>query len=120
MDDSSSSFASPPSSPPSSPPTQSTKKKAKAQALEAILLKLGPLTDVHYEPFKCEPHQKAKALLPTSFPSKPHPFDYFSLFFTYDLFQTITTSTNRYATIQKLYVKSERAREWTDLLVDEL
>ena len=94
MDDSSSSFASPPSSPPSSPPTQSTKKKAKAKALEAILLKLGPLTDVHYEPFKCELQQIAKAFLLTSFPSKPHPFDYFSLFFTYDLLKTMITNIN--------------------------
>ncbi|OCK99140.1 uncharacterized protein K441DRAFT_653614, partial [Cenococcum geophilum 1.58] len=92
----------------SSPPTQA--KRQKAQSLEDILLKLGPITSVSYEPFKCEPQQTAKALLPTSFPPKPHPFDYFSLFFTRDLFQTITTNTNRY----------ERAREWTDLLVEEL
>jgi hypothetical protein len=67
----------------SRPPTQP--KKQTAQSLQDILLKLGPITNVSYEPFQCEPKQTAKALLPTSFPQKPHPFDYFSLFFTYDL-----------------------------------
>jgi Transposase IS4 len=102
----------------SRPPTQP--KKQTAQSLQDILLKLGPITNVSYEPFQCEPKQTAKALLPTSFPQKPHPFDYFSLFFTYDLLQTITTNTNRYANIRRLQVAQERAREWTDLLVEEL
>ena len=102
----------------SNPPTQP--KRQKAQSLEDILLKLGPITSVSYEPFQCEPRQTAKALLPASFPQKPHPFDYFSLFFTGDLFQTITTNTNQYASIQRPYIVGERAREWTDLLVEEL
>jgi hypothetical protein len=101
-----------------SPPTQP--KKQNAQSLQDILQKLGLITSVSYEPFQGEPRQAAKALLPTSFPSKPHPFDYFSLFFTHDLFQMITTNTNRYANIQRLQVAQERAREWTDLLVEEL
>ena len=71
----------------------------KAQSLEDILHQLGPITDVSFEPFQTEPKQTAKALLPPSFPSKPHPFDYFSLFFTHDLLQTITTNTNQYANI---------------------
>jgi hypothetical protein len=99
------------------PPIQSTNQKA---SLEDILLRLGPITGVSYEPFQSEPRQTARALLPTSFPRNPHPFDYFSLFFTQDLFQTITTNTNRYANIQRLQVAQERAREWTDLLVEEL
>jgi len=37
------------SSPPSSPPMQLTRQKA--EPLEDILLKLGPLTGVSYEPF---------------------------------------------------------------------
>ena len=90
------------------------------QSLEEILLSLGLITDVSYEPFQPEPKQEAKALLPPSFPTKPHPFDYFSLFFTRELFQTITTNTNRYATIQRLHIVQERAREWTNLLIDEL
>jgi hypothetical protein len=100
------------------PPTQPTQQKP--QSLEDILLKLGPITSVSYEPFKGEPRQAAKALLPPSFPQKPHPFDYFSLFFTRDLLQTITTNTNRYANIRRLQVAQERAREWTNLLVEEL
>ena len=95
-------------------------KKQNAQSLEDILLSLGPITGVSYEPFKPEPKQAARALLPSSFPQNPHPFDYFSLFFTRDLFQTITTNTNRYASIQRLQVQQERAREWTDLLMEEL
>jgi len=95
-------------------------KKQNAQSLEDILLSLGPITGVSYEPFKPEPKQAARALLPSSFPQNPHPFDYFSLFFTRDLFQTITTNTNRYASLQRMQVQQERAREWRDLLLEEL
>jgi hypothetical protein len=102
----------------SNPPTQP--KRQKAQSLKDILLQLGPITGVSYEPFKCEPKQLAKVLLPASFPPKPHPFDFFRLFFTYDLFCTITTNTNRYASIQRLHIIGERAQEWKDLLVEEL
>jgi hypothetical protein len=99
------------------PPTPHTK----AQSLEEILYQLGPFTNVSYNPFQPEqPSQPAKALLPPSFPQKPCPFDYFTLFFTHDLFQTITTNTNRYAGAQKIHTKQERAREWTDLLLEEL
>ncbi len=95
-------------------------KQHKTQSLEDILLKFGPITDVSYEPFQCEPRQAARAVLLPSFPRNPHPFDYFSLFFTHDLFCTITTNTNRYAGIQRLRVLQEKAREWTDLLIEEL
>ena len=84
------------------PPTQSTKQKA--QSLEDILLQLGPITSVSYEPFQSESRQAAKALLLTSFPRNPYPFDYFSLFFTPDLFKTITRNTNRYASIYRFQV----------------
>ena len=87
-------------------------KRQNARSFEDILLQLGPITSVSYEPFQGEPRQAARAHLPTSFPQSPHPFDHFSLFFTHDLFQTITTNTNRYATIQSLQVAQERAREW--------
>jgi hypothetical protein len=103
------------STPPSSPPIAQ-----KSKALEDILLKLGPLTSVLYEPFKYEPQQTVRALLPASLPPQLHPFDYFSLFFTRELFQTITTNTNRYASIQRLYILEEQGREWTDLLIEEL
>jgi Transposase IS4 len=99
-------------------PTQP--KTPKTYSLEDILLEFGPITSVYYEPFKSEPKQTARALLPSSFPQNPHLFDYFSLFFTRDLLYTITTNSNRYASLQKLRVLQERAREWTDLLVEEL
>jgi hypothetical protein len=86
----------------SSPPAQPVVRKSKI--LEDIIEKLGPVTNVLYTPFKCEPRQPAKALLPASFPSNPCLFDYFSLFFTPDLFKTITRNTNQYASIYKLRV----------------
>jgi hypothetical protein len=92
-------------------PTQP--KRQKAQSLEDILLSLGPITDVSYDPFQPEPKQRARALLPSSFSQKPHPFDYFSLFFTRDLFQT---NTNRYANIQT----TSSTRESTRMLLEEL
>jgi hypothetical protein len=95
-------------------------KQHKAQSLEDILLKFGLITSVSYEPFQCEPRQAARVVLLPSFPQNAHPFNYFSLFFTHDIFYTITTNTNRYASIQRLRVQQERAREWTDLLIEEL
>ena len=103
----------------SSPPLEARGAKI-TQALENILLKLGPITEVSFEPFQPEPKQPARAILPPTFPPKRHPFDYFSLFFTPELLQTITTNTNRYANLQRIQIAEERAREWTDLLVEEL
>jgi hypothetical protein len=77
-------------------------KGQKALSLEDILLKIGPVTNVSFTPFEYEPKQQAKALLPLSFPQRPHVFDYFSLFFIYDLIQTITTNTNRYTSLQRI------------------
>jgi hypothetical protein len=50
------------------PPKALPKAPPKAYTLEDILLEFGPITDVHYEPFKCESKQTARALLPSSFP----------------------------------------------------
>jgi hypothetical protein len=66
-----------------------------------------------------DPHL-IRNILPTTFPIQPHPYDYFTLFFTPDLFRTITTNTNRYTTTQRLHAVEENQREWTDLLVEEL
>jgi len=102
-------------------PTLPSKASTKARSLADILDKLGPIANVSYTPFQPEePSQLARAILPPSFPQDAHPFDYFSLFFTPDLFQTITTNTNRYASIQKLYTKQEFARKWTNMLIEEL
>ena len=102
----------------SSTPLQPTGRKSKV--LEDIIEQLRPVTNVVYTHFECEPRQSAKALLPASFPSNPRPFDYFSLFFTPDIFKTITTNTNRYANLHRMRVQQERAREWSDLLLEEL
>jgi hypothetical protein len=103
----------------SSPPPEPEKLK-KGQSLEDILLRLGPITNVSYEPFQPEPKQPARAILPPDFIRKPHPFDYFSLFFTPELFQTITINTNQYTSLQRLHNTEERTREWSDLLIEEL
>jgi hypothetical protein len=95
-------------------------KKQKPRSLEDILLSLGPIIGISYTPFKPEPKQAARAVLPPSFPKNPNLFDYFSLFFMPDLFYTITTNTNPYASLQKQRVLQERAREWMDLLVEGL
>jgi len=92
----------------------------KAQSLNDLLHEFGPIKGVSYTPFQPEQHQPAKALLPSTFPTEPHPFDYFTLFFTPSLFQTITTNTNRYANIQRIYADKEGLREWSNLLVEEL
>jgi hypothetical protein len=102
-------------------PTPPASPHTKARSLQAILDQLGPIANVSYTPFQPEePRQPSRALLPPSFPQKLHPFDYFTLFFTHDLFQTITTNTNRYAGVQRIHIKQERAREWKDLLLEEL
>jgi hypothetical protein len=100
-----------------SSPTQPTERKSKV--LDDIIDKLGLIDEVLYTPFQYEPPRDLIPLLPNSFPLKPRPFDYFSLFFTPDLFQTITKNTNRYASIYRFQVQQERAREWTDLLIEE-
>jgi hypothetical protein len=95
-------------------------KKTKLEALEAILDEFGPITDVSFDPFICEPPQPAKATLPPNFPSTAGPYDYFTLFFTPALLQIITSNTNQYANLQRMRVKQERAREWRDLILEEL
>lgn len=49
----------------------------------------------------------------------PHPFDYFTLFFTHALLELITQHTNQYTAIQRLEGK-EGQREWYNLAVEEL
>ncbi|PVH67639.1 hypothetical protein DL98DRAFT_279450 [Cadophora sp. DSE1049] len=94
-------------------------KKAKLEALEAILDEFGPITKVSFKPFECEAPRLAKATLPPDFPPTVEPYDYFALFFTPDLLKVITSNTNRYASLQRIQVKQERARQWYDLVVEE-
>jgi hypothetical protein len=101
---------------------QSTEpNRQKARSLEDILLEFGPIDRVFYEPFQAEePKRVATALLPPTFPARPHPYDYFTLFFTPDFLQTITRNTNQYAATQRIYTEQERQREWSELLIEEL
>jgi hypothetical protein len=95
------------------------KKRAKLEALEAILNEFGPLSGVSFEPFECETPQPAKAILPSTFLPTAEPIDYFTLFFTPTLLRIITSNTNRYANLQRMRVQQERARQWRDLLIEE-
>lgn len=96
------------------------KKKAKPPSLQEILDEFGPITSVTFDPFKCEPPRLATATLPPSFPVSAHPFDYFTLFFTPALLQIITSNTNHYANLQRMRVKQERAREWHNIVPEEI
>lgn len=101
-----------------SQPPQSTKPKL--PTLEDILAEFESIDQVVFDPIQLEQHRDAQPLLPLTFPASSHLFDYFALFFTHDLFKTITTNTNRYAAIQRIYAGEEAMWQWTDLLVDEL
>jgi hypothetical protein len=68
--------------------------KQKPRTLAEILEEFGPPDQVQFNPFQPEACTKARANLPHSFPSKPQPIDYLSLFLTDDLWQSITTNTN--------------------------
>ncbi|KIM92469.1 hypothetical protein OIDMADRAFT_62577 [Oidiodendron maius Zn] len=89
--------------------------------LQEILAQFEPLENVVFEPIQLEPQRAAQPLLPPSFSITSHPFDYFTLFFTHDLFQLITKHTNDYAAIKRLQEKdSEHKRMWFNLVVEEL
>jgi hypothetical protein len=75
--------------------------KQKPRTLQEILNEFGDPGKVQFDPFQPEPHRNAYATLPPSFPPQPQPIDFFSLFLTDDLFQTITKNTNRYAAFQQ-------------------
>ena len=92
----------------------------KPRILEDIPDEFGPISEVHFEPFQVEDRQPAHALLPSNFPTNPHPFDFFTLFFTPSLIKTITTNINRYASKQRIQAVAKGSRVWTDLLFKEL
>ena len=77
-------------SPPPSPPPQSARPKART--LEDILAEFESIDQVVFDPIELEQHRDAQPLLPPTFSATSHPFDYFTLFFTHDLFETITTT----------------------------
>ena len=86
------------------PPTAPTKPTKKTRSFDEILRDIGPIGDVKFSPFQPETKQKAKAVLLSFFPKNLYLFDYFSLFFILDLFRTIITNINRYASFQKIHV----------------
>lgn len=99
-------------------PTEPTRQKPRT--LEDILLEFGPVGQVLYEPFQPEePKRDATVHLPPTFPIRPHPYDYFALFFTPDLFETITRNTNQYTAIQRMCGEPGQ-REWSNMLTEEL
>ena len=71
--------------------------KQKLRTLKDILDEFGDLDQVQFDPFQPEVHTEARANLHHSFPSQPELIDYLNLFLTDDLWQTISTNTNRYA-----------------------
>ena len=90
-----------------------------AITLEDILSQFEPLENIVFEPLQTEPRRAAQPLLPPTFSTTAHPFDYFTLFFTHSLFQLITKHTNRYAAIQRIQA-GQGDREWYNLVVEEL
>ena len=90
----------PPSSiPPSIPNKPKPPKETRSHTLQEIIEEFGPANKVEFEPFIPEPYQMAQPILPRSFPNNPQALDYFSLFFTAELWQTVTRNTNTYARI---------------------
>jgi hypothetical protein len=73
-------------------PPQPTRPKA--LTLEDILPQFDAIDQVIFEPIQLEHHRDAPPLLPPTFPATSCPFNYFTLFFTHDLFETITTNAN--------------------------
>ena len=90
-----------------------------AITLEQILSQFEPLEKVVFEPLQTEPQRAAQPLLPPTFSTTTHPFDYFALFFTHSLFQLITKHTNEYVAIQRIQA-GQGDREWYNLVVEEL
>ena len=89
--------------------------------LQEILDDFKTPDQVHFDPFQPEtPTRKGQANLPSSFPLQAEPIHYFNLFFTDDLWKTITINSNQYAAFQQRQNIEERRREWRDLILDEL
>jgi hypothetical protein len=82
----------------SAPATPPAPPKQKLRNLKDILDEFGDLDQVQFDLFQPEACTEARANLPHSFPSQPELINYLNLFLTDDLWQTISTNTNRYAT----------------------
>ena len=94
------------------PINQSTKsKKRKAPSLKDILHEFKPINEVSYTLFQIKQLQSVKALLPSTFPTQLHLYNYFTLFLINNLLRTITINTNRYTNIHRIQVADEGIRE---------
>ena len=107
---------------PKSAPKSASKAPKKLYTLEEILNEFETLDQVRFDPFQPETRTKARANLPQSFLSQLQlqPLNYFNLFFTDDLWKTITTNSNRYAAFQHRTKLEERCRPWKTLIPEEL
>jgi hypothetical protein len=81
-----------------------------AHTLDQILSQFEPLENVVFEPFQVEPKRAAQPLLPPTFSATSHPFDYFTLFFTHDIFELITRHTNQYAATRQMQIEEIQAQ----------
>jgi hypothetical protein len=90
-------------------PKQPTQHKARS--LQEILDEFSPLIDITYEPVKVKDHREAQPLLPSTFIEHSHLYNYFTLFFTPNLFNLITKNTNEYANIHRINIEKEGQRE---------
>lgn len=111
----------PAASEPSQPKPQKRPKEKETKALivHEIIEQYGDLKNIEFIPFPPEDKRAAKPLLPTTFPTKPTPADYFTLFFTDNVYDMITKNTNKYASIRRRDVENKQ-REWDDMLAHEL
>ena len=87
--------------------------------LKEILAQFEPLENVVFELIQPELYRAVQPLLLPSFSITSHPFDYFTLFFIYNLFQLIIKHINKYTAIQRIQTKAGQ-QEWFDLVVKEL
>jgi hypothetical protein len=96
-------------------------KAAKKEAIVSTLRQQFEPSSVVFTPLQPELPRPASANLPTSFPPilQATPFDYFTLFFTPELYKLIARNTNTYAATQRMQ-KDERQREWRDIIHEDI
>ena len=96
-------------------------KAAKKEAIVSTLRQQFKPSSVVFTPLQPKLPRPTSANLPTSFPPilQATPFDYFTLFFTPELYKLITRNTNTYAATQRMQ-KDERQREWRDVIYEDI
>src|SRR6266536_2436172 len=76
------------------------KALTKARTLDKIITEFSLIKDIIYILFQPKQKRPIQALLPPTFSLEVYLYDYFTLFFTPDLFSLIITNTNQYVNIQ--------------------